>query len=180
MELEFDITRDELYRATKLIGQSAFREFKSTWTYRLLAGLSIAVVLGLGVSAVTFLHRSVFYDYFSFLIILILIAGYTFLFRAITAEFYKYIVFNSIRFTGPVKMKVVDDSVFVQEGGITSQFMWEAFRKAEDTKEFLLLYIDIHQAVVVPKKGEKSGEFVALLCEKVKPVAKFTGYPARP
>jgi len=172
MELEFDITRDELYRATKLISLSAFREFKSTWTYRLLAGLSIAVVLGLGISAVTFLHRSVFYDYFSFLIILILIAGYTYLFRAITAEFYKYIVYKSRRFRGPVKMKVVDDSVFVQEGGITSRFMWDAFCKVEDTKEFLLLYIDIHQAVIVPKKGDKAGEFVALLREKVKSAAR--------
>ncbi len=178
MEIEVEISRDELYRAIKMVGLSSFGQFKSTGTYKMLASLSIAVTVGLGASAITFIYKSESYDYLSFLLMIILFVGYAFLFRLITGEFTRFIVYNSKRYTGPVKIKLAEDCLYVQDGGITSRFKFGSFCKVEETKEFLLLHIDIHQAVIIPMGDEKTKELVALLRDRLKAAAQVESAPA--
>ena len=167
MEIEVEFTRDELYRAVKVISRSSFRQFKSTGTYKILTVLSVATVLAFGASSLTFIHRSVVFDYGSFLMMLFLFVCYTFLFRYVTGEFNRFVIYNSKRYTGAVRYKLDDTYLYVQDNGITSRFRWGSFYRFEDTPELMLLYIDIHQAVIIPKKDEKVKEFAAAVRGKL-------------
>jgi len=168
MEIEVEFTRDELYRATSIVGRISFRQFKSTRTYKVLAALSISVLVAFGASAMSFIYRSRSYDYISFLLMIALFVAYTFLFRYITVEFYRFIVYNSKRYAGPVGFKLDDEYLYVRDGWITSRFGLGSFYMVEDTDEFTFLFIDIHQAVIIPKKTGAAREFVALVREKVR------------